>query len=428
MKLKKTRTILILSFALFAMFFGAGNLLLPTFLGFETGEQWWSTFLGFSSIGIFAPILGIFAVLVSGDYFIDLGKRVNVKLAYIIATINILCIGPFIAIPRTGASVYEVAVLPIMPTAKAVWVCVLFFGAVMILSFSKENMVRVIGKFLSPLLLFLLFFFILAGLYSGGQITETDRLPEPFLTGFQEGYQTLDVLASVIFAVVLINGAKMRGFMQQNEKNEVVIKSSLVALFLMLLIYGGLFYLGAASELQDHSLSRSHLLIQIALSLFGNNGIYFISALMILTCLTTAVALTSAVADYFDRITKGKLGYIEGVIMCTLISVILAINGVDDIILYAGTLLNFIYPITLVLILSVLFFGKFVPSKKPFIVAITITAIVSFVRVVFQWYPEDKTLEQIIDSFPLSKYQLEWVLPGIISFFISILVLRLTRK
>lgn len=420
MILKKRRTIAVLGFAIFAMFFGAGNLLLPTFLGFEAGEQWWSTFSGFSTIGIFAPILGIFAVMVSGNYFTDLGKRVNTRLAYILATINLLCIGPLIALPRTGASVYEVAVAPIMPTAKPVWVCVLFFGAVMILSFSRENIVRVLGKYLSPLLLVLLLVFIVGGFLTTGSITETDRIPEPFLLGFQEGYQTLDVLASVIFAVVLINGAKIRGFVSTTDKYEVVIKSALLALILMLIIYGGLFYLGATSGFGDHSLTRSQLLIQLSVAIFGDQGIYFIAALMILACLTTAIALTSAVADFFDRLTKGRLGYIEGVIMCTLISVILAINGVDDILLYATNMLHFIYPITLVLILSVLLFGRKVTSKTPFLVALIVTALVSFIRLFSQWYPEDKNLEILVQSMPLAKYQLEWILPGILAFIIAV--------
>ncbi len=428
MLLQKRRSIIVLGFALFAMFFGAGNLLLPTFLGFESGGQWPVTFAGFTSTGIIAPVLGIIAVMVSGNYFIDLGKRVNTKMAYILATVNILCIGPFIAIPRTGASVYEVAVRPLVPDAKPVWVCVLFFSVVMVLSFSKDSIVKILGKYLSPLLLLLLILFIVFGLISGGSITATTPIAEPFLLGFQEGYQTLDVLASVIFAVVLINGAKIRGFTQTEAKNEIVVKSTLLAVLCMLVIYGGLFYLGATSGLTDHTLTRSQLLIQISASVFGTNGVYFISALMILACLTTAIALTSAVADYFARITKSRLGYTEGVIMCTLISVILAINGVDEIIHYAGALLNFIYPITLVLILSVLFFGKFIMSKVPFLTAVIVTAVVSFIRVFSQWYPDDQNLKNMVNALPLASFQLEWVLPAIASFVIGILATSFIKK
>src|SRR5690554_7606758 len=107
---RKRRTILFLGMALFAMFFGAGNLLLPAFLGLQTRTEWTAAFTGFSLTAILAPFLAIFAVAISGNYFTDLGARANVKLAYILALINVLCIGPVIALLMFGVMVFEVAI------------------------------------------------------------------------------------------------------------------------------------------------------------------------------------------------------------------------------------------------------------------------------------------------------------------------------
>lgn len=420
MDVRKRKTILFLGMALFAMFFGAGNLLLPAYLGFQTRTDWTFTFTGFSLTAILAPVLAIFAVAVSGNYFTDLGARANVKLAYLLSLINVLCIGPLIALPRAGASVFEVAIQPIIPTAQPVWVCVLFFGAVMVASFSLNKITGILGKIFAPLLLFFLVLLILPGLFMG---TTLDTLPtvieDRFYVGFQEGYQTMDVLAGLIFAVLLIAGANRKGYTHTKDKIDVVVKSALLAAVCMLLVYGGLFYLGAHAQANASDVTRSSLLISIATQYFGSNGVYLISLLMLLACITTAIALTAGSANFFERLTKGKLGYIEGVISITLISIFLAITGVDTIIEYAAALLNFIYPVTLVLILSVLLFGKTITNQKPYFITLVVTMVISFVRVLTGWFPEETFLANLLNALPMARYNLEWVLPAVLTFVIS---------
>lgn len=417
---RKRKTILFLGMALFAMFFGAGNLLLPAFLGLQTRTDWASTFTGFSLTAILAPVLAIFAVAVSGNYFTDLGARANVKFAYLLAFINVLCIGPLIALPRSGASVYEVAIKPIIPDAQPVWVCVVFFGAVMFASFSLDRITGVLGKIFGPLLLFFLAVLIIPGLFLGEQVNlQPTIIEDRFYIGFQEGYQTMDVLAGLIFAVLLIAGAKRKSYVHENDRIEVVVKAAIVSAVCMLLVYGGLFYLGAHAGIDVAKASRSSLLVYIATQYFGPNGIYLISVLMILACLTTAIALTAGSANFFERLTKGKLGYIEGVISVTLISIILAITGVDAIIDYAAGLLNFIYPVTMVLILSVLLFGRTIKNQKPYFITLIVTMFISFIRVLIQWFPTKEVFQQALDFLPLARFNLEWAIPAVVTFILS---------
>ena len=431
MEIRKRNTILFLGMALFAMFFGAGNLLLPAFLGYQTKIDWASTFTGFSLTAILAPVLAIFAVAVSGNYFTDLGARANLKFAYFLAFINVLCIGPLIALPRSGASVYEVAIQPILPDAQAVWVCVLFFGAVMLLSFSPNRITGILGKIFAPLLLFFLLLLIIPGLITGNTVNLPPTVIEDrFYVGFNEGYQTMDVLAGLIFAVLLIAGANRKGFTHKTDRVEVVLKSAILAAICMLLVYCGLFYLGAHATIDPAEATRSSLLVHIATQNFGTNGIYLISILMILACITTAIALTAGSANFLERFTKGKLGYIEGVISITLVSVLLAITGVEAIIEYAGALLNFIYPVTLVLILSVLLFGKTIKNQKPYFVTLIITMLISMIRVLIKWFPDNEVLTAILNVCLYLVFNLEWVVPAILTFIISCFVLgrNLNRK
>lgn len=417
---KKNRSVLVLGMAIFAMLFGAGNLLLPPKLGFNAGSDWFASYVGFSIMGVIGPLLAIWAVMYSGNYFTDLGKRANKLLGYILATIIVLCIGPFIAIPRTGAFVYEVAVLPHNPDAQNVWAMVLFFAGTLVLSFSYERTIRIIGRYMAPALIVLLALFLVLGLFtaSGGNPNTSEVA---FSTGFIEGYNTLDVLGGVIFAVILISGAKNRGFTDEFSKKEVVFKSSVLAAVLMLIFYAGLFLLGSMTA-DNGTTGLSNFLVGIAQNMLNGNGLYLLMVLAILTGLTTAMALTAAVANFFDRLTNKKLGYAEGVIMCTLISVILAINGVEEITAYAGQILTFVYPITLILVLTVLLFGRNILPKAPYLTALVITAIFSIIRLWASLNPGDN--QAITEFLPLYKYQLEWVIPSFVGFWICAFVVR----
>lgn len=431
MEIRKRKTILFLGMALFAMFFGAGNLLLPAYLGLQTRTDWTATFAGFSLTAILAPVLAIFAVAVSGNYFTDLGSRANVKLAYVLATINVLCIGPLIALPRAGASVFEVAIQPIIPHAQPVWVCVLFFGAVMAASLSLNRITAILGKIFAPILLIFLAILIIPGFFVGSEVNIPPTVIEDrFYVGFNEGYQTMDVLAGLIFAVLLIAGANRKSYTHINERVEVVVKAALLSAFCMILVYSGLFYLGAHATVDVTNTTRSSLLVQIATQHFGGSGIYLISILMILACITTAIALTAGSANFFERLTKGKLGYIEGVISITLVSTLLAIIGVDGIIEYAAAMLNFIYPVTLVLILSVLLFGKIITNQKPYFITLIVTMVISLIRLLANWFPSEDFFVELLNMVPLARFNLEWVLPAILTFVISCFALgrNLNRK
>jgi LIVCS family branched-chain amino acid:cation transporter len=431
MEARKRRTILFLGMALFAMFFGAGNLLLPAYLGLQTRTDWTATFAGFSLTAILAPVLAIFAVAVSGNYFTDLGARANVKLAYVLATVNVLCIGPLIALPRAGASVFEVAIQPIIPHAQPVWVCVLFFGAVMAASLSLNRITAILGKIFAPILLIFIAILIIPGFFVGSEVNIPPTVIEDrFYVGFNEGYQTMDVLAGLIFAVLLIAGANRKSYTHINERVEVVVKAALLSAFCMILVYGGLFYLGAHATVNVANTTRSSLLVQIATQHFGGSGIYLISILMILACITTAIALTAGSANFFERLTKGKLGYIEGVISITLVSTLLAIIGVDGIIEYAAAMLNFIYPVTLVLILSVLLFGKIITNQKPYFITLIVTMVISLIRLLANWFPSEDFFVELLNMVPLARFNLEWVLPAILTFVISCFALgrNLNRK
>lgn len=429
--LKKHKDILTIGFALFAMFFGAGNLLLPPYLGIQTGSHVWITIAAFSLTGILLPFFGILSIVRSGNSFKDLGARIHPYLAPVLGSIIMLCIGPLIAIPRTAATTYEVGILPSFPEFSPVLASAIFFGLSWSLTIVPSKVVDIIGNILTPALLVLLLLLIAVGILfpqSNLGNTELSGL-ESFSLGFMEGYQTLDVLASVIFASIIITAAQAKGYHDIKTKSSVVISSGLLSAVCLLIIYGGLLYLGATSGLDDPGISRSALLIHIAQSILGDYGMIAIAFSIGLACLTTAVALISAVGMFFSELTNNKLGYKTLVTLCCIISALLAISGVDNIIQFAYPPLAFVYPIVITLVLYIVFFGQFVRSRTPYMGALigsSIVATLSLIKVLGLW--SENMLSMMNTIIPFFNIDLGWVVPSLLGFVVGLVWDKVNQK
>lgn len=421
--MKKIGDILTIGFALFAMFFGAGNLLLPPFIGIQIGNHIWLTILAFGLSGILLPFTGILAVTNSGEDFNDLGHRINKTLAAVLGTIIMICIGPLIAIPRTAATTFEVGILPSLPQASPVWSSIAFFVVVWCFSIVPSKVVDLVGNVLTPLLLIILTLLIIKGIVSpiSPAIVKDITAENAFTLGFTEGYQTLDVLASVIFAGIIITAAKAKGYTSLKEKNKVVILSGILAASCLLFIYGGLIYLGATAGITDNTISRSELLLTISTSIFGEYGTLAINISIALACLTTAIALTSAVGTFFSGLTSGRLGYKFLVTLSCVLSGILSVNGVDDIIKFAYPPLAFVYPIVITLVLYIVLFGRWIKSKAPYIAAICASTVIAVLNVLKILGFLNETQLSFLNNIPLFEYELGWLVPSVLFFCIGLL-------
>jgi len=419
--MKKIGDIATIGFALFAMFFGAGNLLLPPFIGIHVGNHIWITILAFGLTGILLPFLGILSVTQSGETFNDLGNRVNKNLASLLGAVIMICIGPLIALPRTAATTYEVGILPSFPDSNPLWTSLAFFIIVWLFAIVPSKVVDLVGNILTPFLLIILTLLIVAGIMHPTAPPRATALSstESFSLGFTEGYQTLDVLASVIFAGIIIAATKAKGYHSIREKNKVVIASGALAAICLLFIYGGLIYLGATGGIQDSSIKRAELLIHISSSILGKYGTLAIALSIALACLTTAIALAAAVGTFFSELTNGKLSYKFLVTFTCLFSGVLSITGVDNIIQFAYPPLAFVYPIVITLVLYVVFFGRLVTRKAPYIAALTASTIVATCNVLHilgLLSPEQLAL---LNKIPFFSYELGWVIPSFTAFCIA---------
>lgn len=419
-----------IGFALFAMFFGAGNLILPPILGLSSSSSWFYAIVGFAITGVIATFIGILAVVVSGDNFSDVGNRINPIFSTIITFICIISIGPLIAIPRTAATTFEIGVRELSPGTSPILSSIIFFIITLLLSISSSRVVNIIGKYLTPTLLIILLGLIFKGIFSplNTSLEVNYSNLEAFTNGFKEGYQTMDLLASFIMAGIIITAIKGKGYTKESDKKLVTIYSGLIAMSALILIYGGLVYLGATSgyELTGTD-DRTQLLLHISKGLLGSWGTILLAICVALACLTTAIALTSASADYFSKLTKGKISYKAFVLIVCIIGGYLAVQGVDTILQVAFPFLAVIYPITVCMAIYVVLFGKKIKTKAPYIVTILITSIIAIMGLFVNLDIQADTFENILNNLPLQAYEIPWLIPSLIGFIITWLITK-SRK
>jgi len=410
---KRAGDIIWVGLALFAMFFGAGNLIFPPFMGFIAGPSWPIALAGFLITGIGMPLLGIMASSRSGGSIERLSGKINPIFGRMLSIVIILAIGPLLAIPRTAATTFEMGVRPNIPGATAGVSSLIYFAITLFFAFNQKKVVDEIGKILTPFLVATLALIILRGIFFPlGEVTGSG-LPNAFGRGFREGYQTMDAMASVVFAEIIIAAMVFKGYSRTSEQVKMASLSGLVSAIGLGLVYGGLTYLGASSvRLFPGDIERTDLLIRIAQGLLGSTGKIALGAAVALACLTTSIGLTATVGDYFSTLSKGKLSYKFICLVTCVFSAVFATFGVTTIVKVAVPLLVMVYPVVIVLVILTMA-GRLVKSRATYVGAmIGAVAMSLFDALTAAGIPID-SVNQLLQNIPLAKSGFPWILPAL---------------
>lgn len=426
---KQTKDILVVGFALFAMFFGAGNLIFPPFLGVQAGTAYPVAAIGFLLAGVGIPLLGVLATAKAGGRIEDLAGKVSPRFAVILGVVIILCIGPLFAIPRTAATTFEVGILPLFPNSAAWVTSLVFFAITLYFSINPSNVINHIGKYLTPLLLVVLTILIVRALTSPIGTPVATEGGQWLANGFKEGYQTMDALASVIFTTIVVGSIVGLGYKEEKTLLKITAWSGVLAAFLLLLVYGGLAYIGGTvSAVYPPDIDRTVLILGIVQQLLGRFGMIILGLAISLACLSTAIGLVSSTGDFFSNLSNGKLPYRVVVILTCVVSFLLSILGVEAIIGFAGPVLSIVYPPVIVLILLNLL-GK--PFQKTHIYrsAVLGALVVSAMEVlsgVFPGFPA--AVSQALGMIPLYKEGFGWITGAVVFLALTLLIHSVRNK
>lgn len=417
---KTNKDIIVVGFALFAMFFGAGNLIFPPFLGVLSGSSWITGFAGFILADVGLALLAILAAARCNGEVNKVLSRSGKSLAIILGSAIMICLGPLLAIPRTAATTFEMGITPLFNGFSPVLFSIIFFTITFILTIKPSKVVDIIGQFLTPALLIALGILIVKGIVSPlGEMNLNTLTENLFAEGVKQGYQTMDALGAVALSTVIISSLINKGYKDEKQKVSLTLKAGIVAAIGLILVYGGLTYLGATvSTMYGKDVVQTRLIVEITASLLGNTGKIILAIIVMLACLTTAIGLTSATAQFFEKTTNGKLKYELIVTVVCIFSAIISNFGVSTIIKFSAPILDIIYPATMVLVVMTLFSNK-IKNDNAFKGATYVALLVSILTVA-----NNMGLVNIsfINELPFSSIGFNWIVPVLIGGIIGNLI------
>ena len=410
---------IVVGFALFAMFFGAGNVVFPPYLGMHAGEQWANGFLFYFIADIGLALVAMFAILHAGGAD-NITGRIGHAASNVLMCAVILCIGPMVAIPRTAATTLEMSVTPFFSGMSPVVFSIIFFAVILLLSIKQSAVIDIVGKILTPALLIGLLVLIVKGFVSPiGDIVDTGvSASEVTVNGIKSGYQTMDVLAAMAFGIIILSSADEKGYTDSKSAAKMIGIAAALSGVLLMIVYFGLTYLGAtASTVFPTDISRANLVIGIVELLLGKAGLIIFAIVVALACITTAVALVSSAASFFAKLADDKISYSVFVVVICVSSAIISNLGLDMIIAIATPVLDIVYPPMLVLILLSWFGDKL---HKSVYVSSVAGSLIASVLATASLYGMSVP---IVDSLPLASLGLGWLTPaavfGLVAYLVS---------
>ncbi|MDA7027235.1 branched-chain amino acid transport system II carrier protein [Bacillus sp. CLL-7-23] len=418
---------------LFALFFGAGNMIFPPQLGQAAGEDVLPAIIGFLLTGVGLPLLGVIAVALTGSAK-GLADKAHPVFGTILIVSIYLTIGPLFAIPRTGNVSYEIAIKPFLGGDESrIYLfifTVIFFAITYFLSLNPSKLVDRIGKVLTPLLLTVIAILVIKAFVtpmgSIGQATSQYQ-DTPLLTGFLEGYKTMDAIASIVFGIVVITAIKERGVTNPKSIAASCIKAGIVAAVGLALVYVSLAYLGATSVETVGSLNNGgEILSKASAFLFGSLGNVVLGLAILFACLTTSVGLVSSCGEYFSKLIP-KLSYKTVVIIVSLFSMVIANFGLTEIISFSVPILSALYPLAIVIILLSFIDKLFNERREVYVGTIIATGIFSIIDGLNAASINLGVVDQFLHQYiPLYSYGVGWIVPAlcgaVIGYIITLMI------
>ena len=407
---------------LFGMFFGAGNLIFPVYMGQVAGRNMWAAVLGFLITGVGLPLLGVAALGISrSNGLFDLSHKVGRPYAFFFTCALYLTIGPFFAIPRCATTSFTVGLEQILPHDDKSWLylllfSLLFFAVTLVLSLRPGKILTYVGKVLTPCFLVFLaimvFVTILHPTTSIGAVEPQGAYAaQPFFTGFLEGYNTMDALASLAFGIVVVQVIQGLGVEKAESVAMTTVRSGILSCLLMGVIYLLVTLMGVWSRgALEAAPNGGTALAQIAQHYLGKAGLLVLAATVTLACLKTAVGLITSCAETF-----------------------VANVGLTAIITYAVPVLMFLYPLAITLILLALL-GHFFDHDRAVYVWVTGLTLVAAFYDLLRTLPDhlravlhvNGLVDTVGKALPFATIGLGWICPAILGLVIG-LIFRAVR-
>ncbi|PIC72194.1 branched-chain amino acid transport system II carrier protein [Sporosarcina sp. P16b] len=414
------KNILFTGFMLFSLFFGAGNLIFPPFLGLESGTNFASAIVGFLITGVLLPFMAILAIALSDNGLLSMGSRVHKVFGMIFAVIIYMSIGAFYGIPRASNVAYELGfkqIVEVNGNLPLLIFSLVFFGITYYISLNPKKIVDRIGQFLTPILLLVLGVLVVQAFIKFDNISSApadDYASTPFVNGFLEGYFTMDAVAALAFGIVVINALKDKGSRSKSELVKGTLGAGFIASIGLAVVYFSLGWIGKVIPKEQTFGNGAEVLTAAASMLFPSGGGLLFGIIVILACLTTCVGLINACSRFFNEIYP-KFSYQAYVAVFVLFALVVSNLGLNAILALAIPLLVFIYPISIVLVILSLSQHVVGGGKMMYRLSIFITFVFALYEVFASTGYSSARITEWLNVIPFFEHGLGWAVPAFVA-------------
>lgn len=415
--------IIALGFMTIALFIGAGNIIFPPIVAQQAGENVWWAATGFLITAVGLPVLTIVALSRVQGSFEQLSAPLGKYAGLLLAIACYLFVGPLFATPRTATVSYEIGMSHYFDTDTTALMLysVFYFVIVTIVSLYPNKLLDSIGLILGPLKMLSL---LILGASAFVVVTGSIHAPidnyihSPISEGFVNGYLTMDTLGALVFGIVIIRAIQSRGVTHHQLLTKYACYAGLFAGVGLAIIYISLFKLGMGSHDLAPQASNGALILHAYVNhVFGSTGTLFLTILITLACLVTAIGLTCACAEYFSKISK--LPYKLWVFILVISSLLISNLGLTQLIKVSVPMLSVIYPPAIVVILLSFATPFFKQSRRVFIP----TTLVALIFGIFDGLTVagfQNLVPSFIQQLPFAAQNLAWLLPALIVLILSV--------
>lgn len=430
-----TRDIIFMSFMLFSMLFGAGNLIFPAYLGQAAGENVWQAVAGFIISDAGLSVLAFIAIAKSGT-FDNLINRVHPIFALPFPMAIYLSIGPGLAIPRAGSLAFEMGVKPFLPNALATSpmslfvYTVVFFSLVFWFAKSPNKLVERFGKLLTPSLLILIVLVFVKAIFTNLPSFKEATLAykaNPISQGFLDGYQTMDAICALIYGIVFTNIFKSKKVTEQSLQVKYLAIFGVICGLILTGSYLIISYLGASAAIPGKVENGAIVLSTVMDQLFGQGGTIVLGLIFTLACLSVCIGLITSCAEFFTTVFP-KLSYSNWAIILCLASGFVANLGLAQILKVSIPILSLVYPMAIAIIVLGLIHNRLPFKQRPvYFMTISLVGLFTLVEVVNTTFLNG-SLSDVLANVPLQTMGFGWVIPGVLGLLIGSLYEKSTMK
>lgn len=409
--------------ALFALFFGAGNLVFPPSVGLLSGEDWFTGAIGLVISGVLLPVTGIWAINNAGGNAKKLAHHVHPKCYTIFCVIGWIIGSMGSTLPRACAVTMEVGIQPLFPSVPAWLVAAVFFALTFLLAKDSGSVVDKVGKYLTPTLLVILAIVLIKGIIMPIGEPASAVIDNSFTNAMYQGYVIGDLSIAIMSGNVFVYAIKAKGYGRKDEK-KALFMVGVFCFIVMSIVYVAMIYVGAtASSVFPADTQQAPLLVGIIERVLGNIGKVFMAIIVSLACLTTAVTIASAVASFFSDLFKNKITYTQVLAFVCIVCPLISLVGLTNLIsILLPIMMIFMAPIIVITFLGLI--DPWLPNDGIYKFACGASLLFGVFDVLTMLMPANPVVAAVVNFIPLGSAGFCWLIPSIIGGVIGYFVYK----